>query len=78
MLQKSYETVNILKKGIDCGLINLHCLKPLDYKGILKISKKSKILVVIEDHNQFGGLGSMILAIFLKKPNKNTIYKFWR
>lgn len=72
MLQKSYETVNILKKkGIDCGLINLHCIKPLDHKGILKISKKSKILVVIEDHNQFGGLGSMISSyISEKNPTK--------
>lgn len=52
-------------------MINLHCLKPLDHKGILKISKKSNILVVIEDHNQFGGLGSMISSyISEKNPTK--------
>jgi transketolase len=71
MLQNSMQAIELLKKKkIDCGLVNIHCIKPLDIKGILEISKKSKLLVVIEDHNKFGGLGSIIAqAIAEKKPN---------
>tara|TARA_B110000971_G_C20020462_1_gene506060 strand:- start:2426 stop:2755 length:330 start_codon:yes stop_codon:yes gene_type:complete len=69
------------KKSINCGLINIHSIKPLDTKGILEINKKSKVIVVVEDHNQFGGLGSMISQIISeKKPNRilsiNTKDKF--
>ncbi len=61
MLQKSIEAHEILKKNnLNSGLINIHCLKPLDFKGILKVAKKSELLIIIEDHNQYGGLGSII------------------
>lgn len=69
------------KKGINCGLINVHCIKPLDIKSILNINKKSELIIIIEDHNKYGGLGSMISQIISeKKPNKilsiNTNDKF--
>ena len=72
MLQNSMEACKELeKKSINCGLINIHSIKPLDTKGILEINKKSKVIVVVEDHNQFGGLGSMISQIISeKKPNR--------
>ena len=82
MLQNSMEACKKLEgKGINCGLINIHSIKPLDIKGILEINRKSKIIVVVEDHNQFGGLGSMISQIISeKKPNRilsiNTGDKF--
>jgi transketolase len=82
MLQSSLEACNELKKKrINCGLINIHCIKPLDAKGILEISKKSRFLIIIEDHNKFGGLGSIVTQIVSeKKPNKilsiNTGDKF--
>ena len=71
MLQNSMEAIKLLKtKKIDCGLVNVHCIKPLDIKGILEISKKSKLIVVIEDHNKFGGLGSIIAQVIAEnKPN---------
>lgn len=82
MLQNSWMACKELeKKGLNCGLVNVHCIKPLDTKGILEINKKSKILVIVEDHNKFGGLGSIITQIISeKKPNRvlsiNTDDKF--
>ena len=69
ILNKSYEAVEELKnKNIHCGLINCHTIKPLDKKNILKIAKKSKILFIVEDHNSFGGLGS-IISQYLSSAN---------
>ena len=47
----------------------------------MEISKKSRFLIIIEDHNKFGGLGSIVTQIVSeKKPNKilsiNTGDKF--
>jgi len=82
MLTKAIESIEILrKKGIDCGLVNVHCIKPIDENSLMKIAKTSKLLVVIEDHNNFGGLGSIIAQLIAKKfPTKilsiNTDDKF--
>ena len=38
---------------------------------MIALSKKSKLLIVVEDHNQFGGLGSQISQVLSEKnPTK--------
>ncbi len=74
MLQKSEEVVNILKrKKLNCGLVNLHTIKPIDKKGIIQLSKNSEILIVIEDHNKFGGVGSIISQLVSEKNPKKIL-----
>ena len=72
MLQNGIKVQEMLEKiNIKTGLINFHCLKPIDKKGLITLSKKSKLLIIVEDHNQFGGLGSQISQILSKKnPTK--------
>ncbi len=72
ILQNAIKVQEMLQKlNIQTGLINFHCLKPIDKKGVIALSKKSKLLIVVEDHNQFGGLGSQISQILSEKnPTK--------
>lgn len=42
-------------------VINMHTIKPLDSKTILKSLKKTKALLTIEEHQVAGGLGSAVL-----------------
>lgn len=64
MSQKAIDVFYMLKKiNIECGVINLHCLKPIDKKGILNVSKRSDLIIVLEDHNKYGGVGSVISQI---------------
>ncbi len=48
------------EKGWSFSVINVHTIKPLDEKTILKYAKKTKVFVVAEDHQVAGGLGSAI------------------
>ena len=48
------------EKGISAEVINLHTIKPMDNKAILKSIKKTKCLVSAEEHNYLGGLGESI------------------
>jgi len=48
------------KKGISAMVINCHTVKPLDEKGILDAVKTVKGVVVAEEHQKIGGLGSAI------------------
>ena len=51
---------NILKKkNISTKVVNMHTIKPID-KKILDEVQKFKLIVSVEEHNIFGGLGSAI------------------
>ena len=69
-LQASQEAVEILKKKkIFIDLIYLHTLKPIDKNLILRSTKKTKKILVVEDFNYNGGLASNCLSIL---KNKNV------
>ena len=53
------------------GLVNISSIKPLDHKKVIKIIKKYKKIIVVEDHYKVGGIGSIISEILsLNNINK--------
>ena len=48
------------EKGINARVINIHTIKPLDKEIILKAARETGALVVAEEHNIIGGLGSAV------------------
>lgn len=50
----------LLEKGIKADIINIHTIKPLDADIILKSAKKTKKVLVAEEHQVLGGLGSAV------------------
>ncbi len=61
LFEQSFKAVEILKaKGVKAGLINIRSLKPVDEQAILKVAKKSSLLVTVEDHLLTGGLYTII------------------
>ena len=48
------------EKGISAEIINIHTIKPLDEKSILKSVAKTKCAVTAEEHMLNGGLGESI------------------
>jgi len=51
------------KLGITAEVINIHTIKPLDTKAILKSVKKTGCIVTCEEHNKFGGLGESVARL---------------
>ena len=47
-------------EGIDARVINIHTIKPLDREIILAAARETGALVVAEEHNVIGGLGSAV------------------
>ena len=70
------QTVNSIfykleKRGIKVGVLNVPFIKPLNNNQLISISKKTDLFFIIEDHNQYGGLGSIISQILSEKiPTK--------
>lgn len=67
LLRQACEAKKILEKnGKSVGLINLRTVKPIDAAAIINASKKSKLIVTLEDHFITGGLFTITAEIFLK------------
>lgn len=57
---------NLRKHGIDAKVVDVPTIKPLDGDALLKISKKTGRMVIVEEHSIYGGLGSAV-AEFLSQ-----------
>jgi transketolase len=57
----------LAEKGIDAEIINIHTIKPLDTKAILKSVRKTKCVVSCEEHQANGGLGDAIAQTLAKE-----------
>jgi len=55
-------------KKINAAVVNVHTIKPLNRKQILKHVEKYSKIVTIEDHSVLGGLGSAILESISETP----------
>jgi transketolase len=53
----------LAEKGISVELINMHTIKPLDEKAIIKSIKKTGCIVTAEEHQINGGLGDSVAGV---------------
>ena len=51
------------EQGIHARVINVHTLKPFDTEGVLSAAKSTKHIFTAEEHNIYGGLGSMVAEV---------------
>lgn len=66
------EAANLLKEkiGISSTIINLSSIKPILTKRLIELMKNVKGIVIIEEHNIYCGVGSIIARIISEKMPK--------
>ncbi len=63
-LQRAYLASEILKESnIHCSIISMHTIKPFDKKTFIEFSKNSKVILTVEEHSIFGGLGECCASL---------------
>jgi transketolase len=68
MVAKALEAADMLaRQGIDCRVIDMHTLKPLDEAAIVKAASETGAIVVAEEHLAQGGLGSRVAQTVAKE-----------
>jgi transketolase len=68
MVARALEAADSLaRQGIDCRVINMHTLKPLDEAAVVKAASETGAIVVAEEHLAQGGLGSRIAQVVGKQ-----------
>ena len=74
-VQRAFLASQILKgNNINPTIVSMHTIKPFDSETFLKIAKKSKVIVSIEEHSEFGGLGEQCASL-LAQNQINTNFK---
>jgi len=54
---------NLKREGIDCRVLNMSTLKPIDAAAIIKAAAETEAIVTAEEHLEHGGLGSIVARI---------------
>ncbi len=54
---------NLKQQGIECCVLNMPTLKPIDETSIIKAATETGAIVTAEEHLEHGGLGSMVAQI---------------
>ena len=61
MVEQARNASSILaEEGIDCTVVDMHTIKPLDTELLTKVANKCGCFVSAEDHSVIGGLGGAI------------------
>ena len=60
-------------EGINCEVINMRFVKPLDTKMLDYIAGKHPKIITLEENTLIGGFGSGVLEYFNEKNYKNDI-----
>ncbi len=67
MVARALEALHQLEKGgINARVIEIHTIKPLDKKILIKTARKTGAIVTIEEHSILGGLGSAVAELLTK------------
>ncbi len=74
MVAPAYEAAQILKEsGIHATVLDMYCVKPLDKETLVTYAKKAKVVVTVEEHAPYGGLGSMVSQVIGSECPKKVV-----
>jgi len=67
MVNNALEAADKLKlDGIDCRVLNMATLKPIDEAAIVQAARDTGAIVTVEEHLEHGGLGSAVAEVLAK------------
>ena len=67
-VQRAYLSSQLLEKdGIKSTIISMHTIKPFDEEAFLESISKAKVLISLEEHSIYGGLGEMCSSIIAQE-----------
>ena len=41
----------------------MYCVKPIDHLAVVKAAREAKVVLTVEEHSPYGGLGSQVAQI---------------
>lgn len=64
LVKPALDAADLLQKdGIRASVLDMYCLKPIDKEAVLKAARNAKVVITVEEHSPYGGLGAMVSQI---------------
>lgn len=64
MVRPALEAAEILdKSGIAASVLDMYCVKPLDRTAVIEAAENADIVVTVEEHSPYGGLGAVVAQV---------------
>ncbi len=57
---------NLRRKGIDCRVLNMSTIKPIDEAAITQAAAETGAIITAEEHLEHGGLGSIVAQVLAR------------
>jgi transketolase len=57
----------LAEQGLDCRVLSLHTIKPLDEPAVLRAARETRGLITVEEHSVNGGLGEACASFLLQQ-----------
>ena len=68
MVKPALDASKLLEEqGISTTVLDMYCVKPLDVNAVEKAAKNAKVVLTIEEHSPYGGLGSRVAQVVGEK-----------
>ena len=61
------------EKGIPSVVLDMYCVKPLDKKALIQAAGHAKLVITVEEHSPFGGLGAAVSQAVASECPKKVI-----
>lgn len=53
----------LAQQGVKASVLDMYCLKPLDTAAVICAAKNAKVVLTVEEHAPYGGLGAMVAQV---------------
>lgn len=74
MVKPAAQAADLLaEQGISATVLDMYCVKPLDKDAIVKAASNAKVVISVEEHAPFGGLGSMVAQVVGENCPRKTV-----
>jgi transketolase len=54
-------------RGLSTAVLSIHSLRPFDEKAVIDVVSRSKVVITVEEHSIFGGLGSRVASLLMQE-----------
>lgn len=62
--------VALNKQGVDCRVLSMHTVKPLDVDAVLAAARDTPAIFTIEEHSIIGGLGGAVAEVLMEAERR--------
>lgn len=63
----------LAKQGVSATVLDMYCVKPLDKASVVRAANDARLVVTVEEHSPFGGLGAAVAQVVSRECPRRVV-----